>query len=51
MNAFTAHVTGRDGIPRRFALLSFDRDDALIEARLLAAALFGAGFTFSVRPA
>jgi hypothetical protein len=51
MHTYTAHVTPRDGIPRRIALVSFDLDDARREARLLAAALFGRGFTFSVRVA
>lgn len=48
---YTVHVTPRDGVTRRYALISFDRDDAMAEARLLAAALFGRGFTFIVRPA
>jgi hypothetical protein len=45
---YTAHITGRNGIVRRIALISTDRDDALQEARLLAASMFST-FTYSVR--
>ena len=48
---FTAWITPRDGIAKRYALIAFDRADARAEARLLGLALFGSGFTFSVRPA
>jgi hypothetical protein len=51
MNAYTAHITPRDGIPRRIALIAFDRDDALAEALQIALHRFGSGFTFSVRAA
>ena len=51
MTTYTAHITPRDGIPRRIALIAFERCDALREARLLAAALFGRGCTYSVRQA
>lgn len=51
MSTYTAYITPRDGIPRRIALISFDRDDALAEARLLGLALFRGGFTYAVRPA
>lgn len=51
MHHYTAHVTPSDGICRRYALIALDRDDALTEAGLLAAALFGAGYTYCVRPA
>lgn len=44
-----AYITPKDGVPRRFALIAFDRADALIEAGLLAAAKFKSGFTFLVR--
>lgn len=44
-----AYITPRGGIARRFALIAFDREDALREARLLGAALFGRGFTYCVR--
>ena len=37
-----AYITPRDGITRRFALIAFDRADALIEAGLLAAAAISA---------
>ena len=47
---FTAYLTPRDGTPRRIALLSFDRSDAMQEARLLGLAMFGR-FTFSIRSA
>jgi len=43
-----AYITPRDGVPRCFALISFDRADALIEAGLLAAAKFKSGFTYLV---
>lgn len=47
----TAYITPRDGIARRFALISLDRDDAMTEAILLGRALFGAlQFTFCVVP-
>lgn len=46
---YVAYLSTRDGIARRYALISMDRDDALREARLLAVALFGAGFTYCVR--
>jgi hypothetical protein len=45
---YTAHITGRNGIVRRIALISTDRDDALQEARLLGLTMFPA-FTYSVR--
>lgn len=48
---FTAWITPRDGIAKRYALISFDPADARAEARLLGLSLFGAGFTYSVRPA
>lgn len=48
---YTAHITPRDGITRRYALVSCDRGDALAEARNLALALFGAAFTYCVRGA
>lgn len=44
-----AYITPKDGITRRFALISFDRKDALREARLLGIALFRSMFTYSVR--
>jgi hypothetical protein len=47
---FIAHITPSDGITRRYALISFERDDAFIEARLLAASMFSV-FTYSVRQA
>ena len=43
-----AYITPRDGVTRRFALIAFDRADALIEAGLLAAAKFKSGFTYLV---
>ena len=46
---YVAHITPNDGIPRRYALIAFDREDACEEARLLAVALFGVGFVYSVR--
>jgi hypothetical protein len=49
MHSYTAHITPRDGAPRRYALIALDREDALVEAQLLAAALFGSGFTYCVR--
>ena len=52
MNTYIAHLTPADGVPRRFALLSTDADDAREEARLLGLALFpGRAFTYSVRAA
>ena len=48
---YTAHITARDGVIRRFALIATDRSDALDEARLLALAHFGRGFIYSVRKA
>ena len=52
MNTYIAHLTPADGVPRRFALLSTDADDAREEARLLGLALFpGRPFTYSVRAA
>jgi hypothetical protein len=53
VNTYIAHLTPTgDGIPRRFALLSTDMDDAREEARLLGLALFpGRPFTYSVRAA
>lgn len=49
MNAYTAHIVPRDGIARRFALVSLDRGDAIAEARLLGRAMFRGSFVFSVR--
>jgi hypothetical protein len=46
---YTAYITPRNGIPRRYALISFDRAEAMRKAQLLGAALYGAGFTFSLR--
>lgn len=46
---FTAYISGRDGITRRFALISCDRSDALREARLLGLALFRTAFNYCVR--
>jgi len=51
MHTYTAWITAADGITRRFALISFDRADAVAEAQQLGQALFGAGYTFSVRGA
>lgn len=51
MQTYTAHITPRDGIARRFALIAFDRADAQAEAQQLGLALFGAGFTYCVRAA
>ena len=51
MTTYAAYITLRDGIPRRVALISQDRDGALREARLLALSIFGRGFTYCVRPA
>jgi hypothetical protein len=45
---FIAHITGPDRITRRYALIAFERDDAMNEARLLAASMFSV-FTYSVR--
>ena len=50
MDTFTAHITGPDGVTRRHALISFHRDDALLEAFSLARSLFPrGGFHFGVR--
>ena len=46
---YTAHITPLDGIPRRYALIAMDREDALSEARLLGLAKFKAGFSYCVR--
>jgi hypothetical protein len=52
VNTYTAYLTPDNGVPRRFALLSTDKDDAREEARLLGLALFpGRRFTYSVRAA
>jgi hypothetical protein len=52
MHTFIAYFTQRDGVPRRFALLSTDIDDAREEARLLGQAIYGGlAFTYSVRAA
>lgn len=51
MQTYIAHITPRDGIARRFALVAFDRADALAEARQLAAELFLSGFAYCVRAA
>lgn len=48
---YIAHITGRDGIPHRVALIAFALDDARREALLLARARFGRNFIFSVRRA
>ena len=47
----TAYFVPADGIVRRFALISMDRDDARREAMLLGRAMFRGGFTFAVRQA
>ena len=47
MNTFVAYITPNDGIPRRFALISFDVEDAQREAQLLGKSMFQS-FTFSV---
>jgi hypothetical protein len=51
VTTYIAHLTpAGDNIPRRFALLSTDADDAREEARLLGLALFpGRPFTYSIR--
>ena len=50
MSTYIAHLTPTDGVPRRFALLSTDADDAREEARLLGLALFpGRRFTYSIK--
>ena len=51
MHTYLAWITAADGIARPHALIAFDRDDARTEAQHLARALYGAGFTFCVRPA
>jgi hypothetical protein len=52
MSTFIAYLTPPNGLPRRFALLSTDLDDAREEARLLGQAIFGGlSFTYSVRTA
>jgi hypothetical protein len=45
---FTAYITDRTGITRRFALLAMDRADALREAQELGLSLFRV-FNFCVR--
>ena len=51
MSRYTAHITPRDGIPRRYALIAFSVEDARREAIELARALFGRGFTYLVKAA
>jgi hypothetical protein len=52
MNTYIAYLTGADDVPKRYALLSMDLQDAREEARLLGLAIFGnAPFTYSVRQA
>ena len=48
MATYIAHITGPDGICRRFALIAWAIDDARREARLLGLSMFRR-FTFSVR--
>ena len=48
MSAYIANITPRDGIARRVALIAFDLADARRETMLLARAMFGTGFRFSV---
>lgn len=48
---FLAYITDRTGICHRYALIAMERGDALQEAQLLGAALFGSGFVFNVRQA
>lgn len=42
-------ITGSDGIARRFALISFERCDAIAEAHQLGRSLYGSAFSFTVR--
>lgn len=52
MQTYIAYLALRDGVPKRYALLSTDLDDAREEARLLGQAIFGGlAFTYSVRAA
>jgi hypothetical protein len=48
MARFVAHITGPDGIARRFALIAWAIEDARTEAWLLGRSMFRR-FTFSVR--
>jgi hypothetical protein len=45
---YTAYITGPTGISKSYALIAFEREDALEEARLLGASMFNR-FTYSVR--
>jgi len=45
---YVAHIT-HNGISRRYALVSFELEDAREEARLLGQSLFGGRFFYSVR--
>jgi len=51
MHSYTAHVTPRDGIARRHSLTAPDLQAARAAAQALAAARYGAGFTYCVRAA
>jgi hypothetical protein len=51
MHRYTAHVTPRDGIARRHSLTAPDLQAARAAVQTFAAAHYGAGFTYCVRPA
>jgi hypothetical protein len=51
MHRYTAHVTPRDGIARRHSLTAPDLHAARAAVQTFAAAQYGAGFTYCVRPA
>lgn len=51
MHHYTAHVTPRDGIVRPHRLTATSLRAARAAVRRLAAARYGAGFTYRVRPA